>query len=133
MPVFVPLLPTAKPTNFFYVLLFFHHVNNKKCSYSSDHSCLSSGSILYEALCYRVCLRFSESFLARMEISFQCIVCCAMYTCKYICHRKIVTENLLVWMRLYTYRWTMLGYENAMQVFSSVCLCRLVFPKRMSV
>ena len=41
-PVFVPLLPTAEPTNFFYVLSFFHHVKNKKCSYSSDHSCLSS-------------------------------------------------------------------------------------------
>ena len=102
MPVFVPLLPTAEPTNFFYVLSFFHHVNNKKCSYSSNHSCLSSGAILYEALCYRVCLRCSESFLAHMEISFHCIICCAMYTCKYICHRKIsVTENLLVWMRLY--------------------------------
>ena len=88
MPVFVPLFPTAEPINFFYVLSFFHHVNNKKCSYSSDHSCLSSDAIFYEALCYRVCLRWSESFLAHMEISFQCIICCAMYTCKYICHRK---------------------------------------------
>ena len=94
-------LAHGRTTNFFYVLSFFHHVNNKKCSYSSDHSCLSSaGAILYEALCYRICLRCSESSLAHMEISFQYIICCAMYTCKYICHRKIVTENLLVWMRL---------------------------------
>ena len=50
-----------------------------------------------------VYVRCSESFLAHMEISFLCIICCAMYTCKYICHRKINTENLLVWMWLYPY------------------------------
>ena len=37
-------------------LSFFHDVNNKKCSYSSNHSCLSSsyGRHPFRSTCYRM-------------------------------------------------------------------------------
>ena len=74
------------------------YVTNKNCHmwefvrvHNSPHKMWHAFSKLaefhYEVLCYRVCLRCSESFLTHMEISFQFVVPCT-------CANVFVTEKL---------------------------------------
>ena len=81
----------------FHLFSFFHHLDNKKCSYSSDHSCLSSGTILFVALVIMYVSAVQNHFWRTWKLVFN-LSFVAPCTC--IRANIFVTENLLVCMRL---------------------------------